>query len=198
MMDLKQEIASEKERVNSLVRSKLDSSRLERLAPESAELIKNWDRFKGQLIGGCLRVYDQGNPSFADENFILTSLIDTFEIVEVIPQLDEEGQIKHFEYYGFWSPFWFVDSGWQVNHAACFTEIKSFPGGLLFIGCGDYRGEYDLLLSTIEVEINQGQAEIVSEWLSFKKENQDRVNLARNQIREEFVESIIRKTWLGK
>jgi len=54
------------------------------------------------------------------------------------------------------------------------------------------------LLSTIEVEINQRQAEIVSEWLSFKKGNQDRVNLARNQIREEFVESIIRKTWLGK
>jgi hypothetical protein len=197
-MDLKQQIEREKKRVNGLIQKFMDSNRLENVNPESEYLIKNWKDFKGEPIGGKLIVYDYDTPHFQDDNYFLTSVIDSFKIVEVIPIIDKMGKLKSYEYYGYWSPFWFLESGWQVNHAACFSLIIEVQGGLEFFGTGDHRGQYDLILSTIEVEINERDAKMVKEWNNFKKANPKRLNLARKQVREEFVDSIIRKGWLNE
>jgi len=198
MMDLKEQIELEKTTVNELIQRMMDSSRLETTMADSEYLIKNWQDFKGKPIGGKLMVYDYDTPHFKDDNYLQTSVLDSFEIVEVIPIVDKTGKLKSYEYYGYWSPFWFLESGWQVNHAACFSEIKQIQGGIEFIGTGDTKGNYDLILSTIEVEINERDAAMVKEWNDFKKKNPKRLKLAREQVREEFVESIIRKGWLNE
>ncbi len=195
-MDLKDKIEKEKKRVNGLIQKFMDSSRMEKMDPESEYLIKGWRDFKDAPIGGKLSVYDHDTPPFHEKNYVLTSVLDSFEIVEVVPIVDRKGRLKSYEYYGYWSPFWFLESGWQVNHAACFSSVKAVPGGVEFIGAGDHRGPYDLILSTIEVEINERDAEMVKEWNAFKKTNQKRLTLARKQVRKEFVDSIIRKGWL--
>ena len=197
-MDLQEQIKLEKKRVNELIQKIMDSSRLETTKGDSEYLIKNWQDFKEKDIGGKLGVYDYDTPHFNRKNYVLTSVLDSFEIVEVIPIMDNTGNLKSYQYYGYWSPFWFLESGWQVNHASCFTEIKQVRGGLEFIGSGDYRGQYDMILSTIEVEIDEREAEMVKEWNAFKKENPKRLKLAREQVREEFVDSIIRKGWLNE
>lgn len=197
-MDLKEQIKTEKKRVNTLIQSLMDSSRLETTNPDSEYLIRDWQDFKGEDIGGKLGVYDFDSPHFNRKNKVLTSVSESFEIVEVIPIVDKTGNLKSYEYYGYWSPFWFLESGWQVNHAACFSKITQVQGGLEFIGTGDYKGNYDLILSTIEVEIDEREAEMVKEWNAFKKENPKRLELAREQVREEFVDSIIRKGWLNE
>lgn len=196
MMDLKEQIKNEKTRVNGLIQSVMDSSRLNATKSDSEYLIKNWQDFKGEPIGGKLLIYDYASNHFKDDNYFLTSVLDSFEIVEVIPVMDNSGNLKSYEYYGYWSPFWFLESGWQVNHAACFSSIKKTQGGIEFIGTGDHRGQYDLILSTIEVEINERDAEMVKEWNDFKTNNPNRLKLAREQVREEFVEAIIYKGWL--
>ena len=196
MMDLKEQIKNEKTRVNGLIQSVMDSSRLNATKSDSEYLIKNWQDFKGEPIGGKLLIYDYASNHFKDDNYFLTSVLDSFEIVEVIPVMDNSGNLKSYEYYGYWSPFWFLESGWQVNHAACFSSIKKTQGGIEFIGTGDHRGQYDLILSTIEVEINERDAEMVKEWNDFKTNNPKRLKLAREQVREEFVEAIIYKGWL--
>ena len=195
-MDLKIQIKNEKKRVNELIQKMMDSSRLENTKGDSEYLIKNWQDFKGEDIGGKLGVYDFSSPHFKRKNYVLTSVLDSFEIVEVIPIMDNTGNLNSYEYYGYWSPFWFLESGWQVNHAACFSKITQVQGGIEFIGTGNTKGSYDLILSTIEVEINERDAEMVKEWNAFKKENPKRLKLAREQVREEFVDSIIRKGWL--
>ena len=197
-MDLKYQINNEKKRVNELIKKIMDSSRLETTKGDSEYLIKDWQRFKTAPIGGKLSVYEHNTHSLKDNHYLQTSVIDSFEIVDVVPIMDKTGNLKSYEYYGYWSPFWFLESGWQVNHAACFTEIKQVRGGLEFIGSGDYRGQYDMILSTIEVEIDERDAEMVKEWNTFKKENPKRLKLAREQVREEFVDSIIRKGWLNE
>lgn len=196
MMDLKEQIKNEKTRVNGLIQSVMDSSRLNATKSDSEYLIKNWQDFKGEPIGGKLLIYDYASNHFKDDNYFLTSVLDSFEIVEVIPVMDNSGNLKSYEYYGYWSPFWFLESGWQVNHAACFSSIKKTQGGIEFIGTGDHRGQYDLILSTIEVEINERDAEMVKEWNDFKTNNPKRLKLAREQVREEFVDAIIYKGWL--
>ena len=196
MMDLKEQIKNEKTRVNGLIQSVMDSSRLNATKSDSEYLIKNWQDFKGEPIGGKLLIYDYASNHFKDDNYFLTSVLDSFEIVEVIPVMDNSRNLKSYEYYGYWSPFWFLESGWQVNHAACFSSIKETQGGIEFIGTGDHRGQYDLILSTIEVEINERDAEMVKEWNDFKTNNPKRLKLAREQVREEFVDAIIYKGWL--
>ena len=196
MMDLKEQIKNEKTRVNGLIQSVMDSSRLNATKSDSEYLIKNWQDFKGEPIGGKLLIYDYASNHFKDDNYFLTSVLDSFEIVEVIPVMDNSGNLKSYEYYGYWSPFWFLESGWQVNHAACFSSIKKTQGGIEFIGTGDHRGQYDLILSTIEVEKNERDAEMVKEWNDFKTNNPNRLKLAREQVREEFVDAIIYKGWL--
>ena len=197
-MDLKNQIKTEKKRVNELIQKIMDSSRLETTKGDSEYLIKNWQEFKGEDIGGKLGVYDYDTPHFNRKNYVLTSVLDSFEIVDVIPIMDNTGNLKSYEYYGYWSPFWFLESGWQVNHAACFAKITQVRGGLELVGTGDFKGNYDLKLSTIEVEIDEREAEMVKEWNAFKKENPKRLKLARQQVREEFVDSIIRKGWLNE
>ena len=196
MMDLKEQIKNEKTRVNGLIQSVMDSSRLNATKSDSEYLIKNWQDFKGEPIGGKLLIYDYASNHFKDDNYFLTSVLDSFEIVEVIPVMDNSGNLKSYEYYGYWSPFWFLESGWQVNHAACFSSIKETQGGIEFIGTGDHRGQYDLILTTIEVEIDERDAEMVKEWNNFKTNNPNRLKLAREQVREEFVDAIIYKGWL--
>lgn len=198
MMDFKEQIELEKTRVNKLIQKFMDSSRLESMKADSEYLNKDWQNFKGEPIGGKLSVYDHDTTHFKENNYLLSSVLDSFEIVEVVPIIDRKGQLKSYEYYGYWSPFWFLESGWQVNHAACFSLVKEVQGGLEFIGTGDHRGPYDLILSTIEVEINDREAEMVKEWNEFKKANPERLKLARKQVREEFVDSIIRKGWLDE
>jgi len=197
-MDLKDRIGIEKKRVNELIQKMMDSSRLETTNPDSEYLVKDWQDFKGEDIGGKLGVYDFSSPHFNRKNHVLTSVLDSFEIVEVIPIVDKTGNLKSYEYYGYWSPFWFLETGWQVNHASCFSEIRQIQGGIEFIGTGDYKGQYDLILSTIEVEIDERDAEMVKEWNMFKKENPKRLKLAQSQVREEFVDSIIRNGWLNE
>lgn len=196
MMDLKEQIKNEKMRVNKLIQTFMDSSRLENMNTDSEYLIKDWMDFKGEPIGGKLIVYDYDTPHFKDEDYLQTTVLDSFEIVEVVPIIDKTGKLTSYEYYGYWSPFWFLESGWQVNHAACFSKITQIQGGIEFIGTGDTKGNYDLILSTIEVEINERDAEMVKEWNEFKRANPKRLKLARTQVREEFVDSIIRKGWL--
>ncbi len=196
MMDLIEQIKNEKTRVNKLIQKFMDSSRLENTNPDSEYLIRGWQDFKGEPIGGKLIVYDYDTPHFKDEDYLQTTVLDSFEIVEVVPIIDKTGKLTSYEYYGYWSPFWFLESGWQVNHAACFSKITQIQGGIEFIGTGDTKGNYDLILSTIEVEINERDAEMVKEWNEFKRANPKRLKLARTQVREEFVDSIIRKGWL--
>ena len=196
-MDLKEHIKLEKTRVNELIQGLMDSYRLDDISPESEYLTNNWQDSKGKPIGGSLRVYDHGTPHFHDQQFLQVSILDSFEIVDIIPVMDKTGDLGSFEYYGYWSPFWFLESGWQVNHAACFSKITPIQGGLEFIGTGDQKGQYDLILSSIEVEINDHEAVMVKEWNDFKERNLDRLKLAREQVKEEFVESIIRKGWLA-
>lgn len=195
-MDMKQLLQNEKERVNQLITRVMDSSRLERTRSDSEYLIDNWEEFKGQPIGGKLLLYEHGNPSFKEDHYFQTSVLDSFEIVELIPRIDARGNLTSFKYFGFWSPFWFLESGWQVNHAASFTKISEVKGGIKCIGTGDTQGQYDLLLSSIEVELNAAEAEMVREWNTFKAANEVRLTLARQQVRKEFVDSIIRKGWL--
>lgn len=195
-MDLKEQIYQEKIRVNGLIQGLMDSSRLETINPKREYLIKNWQEYIGKPIGGYLGVYDYETPHFKDRSFLQTSVLDSFEIVDVIPVIDKTGELSSFEYYGYWSPFWFFEGGWQVNHAACFSKIIPVPGGLEFIGTGDHRGQYDLILSAVEVEINERDAAMVKEWNDFKEGNQKRLVAAQKQVREEFVESIIRKGWI--
>lgn len=197
-MELKKQIELELKRVNGLIQAVMDSSRLDTTKGDSEYLIKNWQDFKGEPIGGKLLVYDYATPHFKDDNYLLTSVLDSFEIVEVIPITGNTGKLKSFEYYGYWSPFWFLESGWQVNHAACFSSINKVQGGIEFLGIGDTKGNYDLKLTTIEVEINEGDAEMVKEWNDFKSKNPQRLKLARSQVREEFVDSIIRKGFLNE
>lgn len=196
MMDLKEQIKNEKMRVNKLIQTFMDSSRLENMNTDSEYLIKDWMDFKGEPIGGKLIVYDYDTPHFKDEDYLQTTVLDSFEIVEVVPIIDKTGKLTSYEYYGYWSPFWFLDSGWQVNHAASFSKITQIRGGIEFIGTGDIKGNYDLILSTIEVEINEDESAMVKEWNEFKRANPKRLKLARTQVREEFVDSIIRKGWL--
>jgi len=198
MMDLKEQIKNEKTRVNKLIQKFMDSSRLEKMNTDSEYLIKDWMDFKGEPIGGKLIVYDYDTPHFKNEDYLQTTVLDSFEIVEVVPIIDKTGKLTSYEYYGYWSPFWFLESGWQVNHAACFSEIKQIQGGIEFIGTGDTKGNYDLILSTIEVEINEKDAKMVKEWNDFKHKNPKRLKLAMSQVREEFVDSIIRKGWLNE
>jgi hypothetical protein len=195
-MDLKEQIYQEKTRVNGLIQGLMDSSRLETISPKSEYLIKSWPDNRGKPIGGNLSIYDYDTPPFNDRSFIQTSVLDSFEIVDIIPVIDKTGELHSFKYYGYWSPFWFLEGGWQVNHAAAFSKINSVPGGLEFIGTGDHKGQYDLILSSIEVEINDRDADMVKEWNDFKERNQKRLMVARQQVREEFVESIIRKGWI--
>jgi len=195
-MDLKDKIENEKKRVNELIQKMMDSSRLENTKGDSEYLIENWQDFKGESIGGKLIVYDYDTPHFKSKNYLQTTVLDSFEIVEVIPIIDKTGKLISYEYYGYWSPFWFLESGWHVNHAACFSRITQNQGGIEFIGTGDTKGNYDLILSTIEVEINEREAEMVKEWNDFKQKNPKRLKLAREQVREEFVDSIIQKGWL--
>jgi len=197
-MDLKQQIKNEKTRVNKLIQKFMDSSRLVNMNTDSEYLIKDWMDFKGEPIGGKLMVYDYDTPHFKDEDYLQTSVLDSFEIVEVVPILDKTGKLTSYEYYGYWSPFWFLESGWQVNHASCFSKITQIQGGIELIGIGDHRGQYDLILSTIEVEIHEDESAMVKEWNDFKKKNPERIKLAREQVREEFVDSIIRKGWLNE
>jgi len=197
-MDLKEQINQEIERINDLIQGLMDSSRLETISPKSEYLIKNWPEYRGKQIGGYLRVYDHETPHFKDRSYIQTSVLDSFKIVDVIPVIDKTGELSSFEYYGYWSPFWFLEGGWQVNHAAAFSKINSVPGGLKFIGTGDQKGQYDLILSSIEVEINDPDADMVKEWNDFKERNQKRLMVAQKQVREEFADSIIRKGWLNE
>lgn len=197
-MELKDQIQMEKKRVNGLIQSVMDSSRLETTKGDSEYLIEDWKDFKGEPIGGKLGVYNYASTHFKDDNFLQTSVLDSFEIVEVIPLFDNSGKLTSFEYYGYWSPFWFLESGWQVNHAACFSSIKKTQGGIELIGAGDHKGQYDLILTTIEVEINERDAEMVKEWNNFKTKYPKRLKLAHEQVREEFVDAIIRKGFLNE
>jgi len=197
-MDLRDKIEKEKTRVNNLIQRLMDSSRLENTKGDSEYLIKDWKEFKGEDIGGKLMVYDYATPHFKDKYYLQSTVLDSFEIVEVIPIINKTGKLTSYEYYGYWSPFWFLESGWQVNHAACFSKITQVRGGLEFIGTGDTKGNYDLILSTIEVEINEKDAKMVKEWNDFKHKNPKRLKLAMSQVREEFVDSIIRKGWLNE
>ena len=194
-MDLQQIILDEKTRVNNLIQKRMDSSRFEKLKSTDEYVIENIDEFKGEDIGGSLLVYDHSNKNPFDEKYhVITSVIDKIEVVEVVPQIGKTGELVGFRYYAIWSDFWFLN-GMQCSHVGCFTKIEE-NNGIYFTGLGDSgQGQYDLLLTTIEMEINEQQAEMVKEWNDYKKQFPDRIKIARKSIYTEYLPVIER--WIS-
>ena len=194
-MDLQQIILDEKTRVNNLIQKRMDSSRFEKLKSTDEYVIENIDEFKGEDIGGSLLVYDHSNKNPFDEKYhVITSVIDKIEVVEVVPQIGKTGKLVGFRYYAIWSDFWFLN-GMQCSHVGCFTKIEE-NNGIYFTGLGDSgQGQYDLLLTTIEMEIEESQAEMVKEWNDYKKQFPDRIKIARKSIYTEYLPVIER--WIS-
>jgi len=191
-MDLEKIVQDEKLKVNAMIQKVMDSSRFEQLKPTDEYVIENIDEFKGEDVGGSLLVYyhSDKNP-FHDEHYFLTSIIDKLEVVEVVPQIGKDGNLSGFRYYAIWSSFWFFN-GIQYSHAGCFTKIEE-KNGIYFTGLGDdEQGQYDLLLTTIEMEIDAGRAAMVREWNDYKKSDPDGIKLSRKSVYEEFTSIIER------
>jgi len=50
----------------------------------------------------------------------------------------------------------------------------------------DEQGQYDLLLTTFEMEIDEEKAIMVKEWNDYKKKDPEGIKLARDSVYEEF------------
>ena len=194
-MDLQQIIKNEKNRVNELIQKKMDSSRFEKLSPTDEYVINNIDEFKDEDIGGSLLVYDHSDKTpFDTKHHVITSVIDKIEVVELVPQIGKTGELTGFRYYAIWSDFWFLN-GMQCSHVGCFTKIED-DNGIYFTGLGDSeQGQYDLLLTTIEMEIDEKQAEMVKEWNDYKKQFPERMKIARKSVYAEYLPIIER--WIS-
>lgn len=196
-MDLEKIIQDEKLKVNAMIQRVMDSSRFEQLKPDEY-VIDNIEEFKGEDVGSTLMVYYHSEKEpFADEHYLLTSYIDKLEIVEVVPQIGKDGKLNGFRYYAIWSSFWFFN-GIQYSHTGCFTRLEQEGDKRLvkLTGLGDdEQGQYDLLLTTFEMEIDEEKAIMVKEWNDYKKKDPEGIKLARDSVYEEFTRIIGR--WMS-